>query len=157
MEFPNKDTILETASESLNSINQPFHFNSNIPNTTVASFKKHSLLLNCTGHARFRCAAVVPLPQPPQTLFPSTTMPPPQLHIQPQRQDLTKPSILRSNPKFLSLDLQFPKETYSVSSNSSFVSSAITGDSSVSNIRQGSYLLTPTIFDGKPHLSFYFI
>jgi hypothetical protein len=120
MEFPNKDTILETACESLNSISvlthQPFHFNSNIPNTTVANFKKHSSLLNIIGHARFRRAVVVPLPQPPQTLFPSTTMPPPQLDIQPQRQDLTKPSILRSNPKFLSLDLAFPKETYSVSS-----------------------------------------
>jgi hypothetical protein len=31
MEFPNKDTILETTSESLNSINQPFHFNSQTP------------------------------------------------------------------------------------------------------------------------------
>ncbi|KAK2456784.1 hypothetical protein QL285_004122 [Trifolium repens] len=58
---------------------------------------------------------VVSFPQSPQTLFPSTTMPPPPLHIQPQRQDLTKPSILRSNSKFLSLDLEFPKETYRVS------------------------------------------
>ncbi|KAK2456783.1 hypothetical protein QL285_004121 [Trifolium repens] len=78
MEFPNKDTILETASESLNSISvvtyQPFHFNSNILNTTVANFKKHSSLLNCISHARFRRATVVPLPQAPQTLFPSTTL-----------------------------------------------------------------------------------
>ncbi|WJX36440.1 WRKY transcription factor [Trifolium repens] len=143
MEFPNKNTILETAYENLNSISVLTH--------------QPSSLLNRTGHARFRRAPVIPLPQPPQTLFPSTTTPPLPLHIQPQRQSptpgLTKPSILRSNPKLLSLDLEFPQETYSISSNSSFVSSAIIGDGSVPNIGQGSYLLTPMISGGKPHLS----
>jgi hypothetical protein len=33
------------------------------------------------------------------------------------------------------------------------VSSAIIGDGSVPNIGQGSYLLTPVISGGKPHLS----
>jgi hypothetical protein len=143
MEIPNKNTILETADENLNSIS--------------VLTQQPSLLLNRTGHARFRCAPVISLPQPPQTLFPSTTTPPLPLHIQPQRQcptpDLTKPSILRSNPKLLSLDLELPKETYNISPNSSFVSSTIISDGNVPNIGQSSYLLTPMISGGKPHLS----
>jgi hypothetical protein len=169
MDFPNKNTILETVYESLNTpqnlinvlTHQPSHFKSNITNTTVANFKKlssSSSLLNRTGHARFRRAPMVTLPQPPQTSFPSTTMPPSPLHIQPQHQsstlDFTKPDIIRFNPKFLSLDLEFPKETFSVSSNSSFMSSTITGDDIISNSKQGSHLFpTPAIFSGKPPLS----
>ncbi|MCH95577.1 putative WRKY transcription factor 17-like, partial [Trifolium medium] len=161
MEFHNKDTVLETAFESLNSLekltnvltHQPSHLNFDLTKTTVSNFKKLSSLLNRTGHARFRRAPVVP--QPPQT-----TLPPPPLHIQPQPPqpltlDYIKPNILRSNPKSLSLELEFPKETFRVSSNSAFMPYAITGDSSVSNDRQGSSLfLTPTIlFGGKPPLS----
>ncbi|KAK2392270.1 WRKY transcription factor [Trifolium repens] len=105
MEFPNKDTILEIASESSKSLqnlisvltHQPSHSNSNVTNTTVANFNKlSSSLPSRTGHARFRRAPVVPLPQPLQTSFPS--MPQPPLHIQPQHQsltlDFTKPNIL---------------------------------------------------------------
>ncbi|KAJ1420122.1 Zn-cluster domain [Sesbania bispinosa] len=66
--------------------------------------------------------------------------------------DFTKPNILNSNAK--SLELEFSKETFSVSSNSSFISSAITGDGSVSNGKQGSSIfLTPAVSGGKPPLS----
>ncbi|GAU49972.1 hypothetical protein TSUD_307270 [Trifolium subterraneum] len=149
-------------------------------NTTVNNLKKLSSLHNRIGHARFRRAPVVPLPQLPHTSFASTTtslppqtfststntsLPPPLLHIQPQPPqhqsltlDFTKPNILISNSESLSLDLDIPKETFSVSSNSSFMSSAITGDiigdGSVSNgIQSSSLFLTPAIFGGKPPLS----
>ncbi|KAI4316207.1 hypothetical protein L6164_024209 [Bauhinia variegata] len=69
--------------------------------------------------------------------------------------DFTKSNILSSNTK--SLELEFSKETFSVSSNSSFMSSAITGDGSVSNGKQGSSLFltpaAPTVSGGKPPLS----
>ncbi|KAI4337429.1 hypothetical protein L6164_015848 [Bauhinia variegata] len=69
--------------------------------------------------------------------------------------DFTKPNILSSNTK--SLELEFSKETFSVSSNSSFMSSAITGDGSVSNGKQGSSIFltpaAPTVSGGKPPLS----
>ncbi|KAF7830182.1 putative WRKY transcription factor 17 [Senna tora] len=70
--------------------------------------------------------------------------------------DFTKPNILSSNPK--SLELEFSKETFSVSSNSSFMSSAITGDGSVSNGKQGSSIFltpaAPTVSgSSKPPLS----
>lgn len=65
--------------------------------------------------------------------------------------DFTKPNLLSSNHK--SAELEF-----SVSSSSSFMSSAITGDGSVSNGKQGSIFLTaaaaaPTLSGGKPPLS----
>ncbi|XP_054793563.1 probable WRKY transcription factor 17 [Prosopis cineraria] len=70
--------------------------------------------------------------------------------------DFTKPNILSSNTK--SLELEFSKETFSVSSNSSFMSSAITGDGSVSNGKQGSSIFltpaAPTVSgSGRPPLS----
>uniref|UniRef100_A0A2P2IM38 WRKY transcription factor 84 n=1 Tax=Rhizophora mucronata TaxID=61149 RepID=A0A2P2IM38_RHIMU len=66
--------------------------------------------------------------------------------------DFTKPSIFSSNAK--STDLEFTKESFSVSSNSSFMSSAITGDGSVSNGKQGSSIfLTPAVSAGKPPLA----
>lgn len=175
MEFPNKEekkAILETASDSINSLNNfidflshtPSNLNSDLTNTTVANFKNLSNLLNRTGRARFRRA---PLPQPPQnpsptstpTPSPSTSTTPPQLQP-PQNHsltlDFTKPNILRSNPK--SLDLEFPKEAFSVSSNSSFMSSAITtgditGDGSVSNGKLGSSLFLNAVSAAKPPLS----
>ncbi|KAL5074225.1 hypothetical protein RYX36_013209 [Vicia faba] len=174
MEFPNieeKKAILETASDSINSLNnfvdflshKPSHLNSDLTNTTVANFNKLSSLLNRTGRARFRRA---PLPQPPQNLYPtpapapSTSTTPPQVQPPPQSQnhsltlDFTKPNIFRSNPK--SLDLEFHKEAFSVSSNSSFMSSAITcditGDGSVSNGKQGSSLFLNTVSTAKPPL-----
>ncbi|CAK8568747.1 unnamed protein product [Lathyrus sativus] len=173
MEFPNKEekkAILETASDSINSLgnfidflsHNPSNLNSDLTNTTVTNFKKLSNLLNRTGRARFRRA---PLPQPPQnpsptpTPTPSASTTPPQ--VQPQNHsltlDFTKPNMLRSNPK--SLDLEFPKEAFSVSSNSSFMSSAITtgditGDGSVSNGKLGSSLfLVPAVSAAKPPLS----
>ncbi|KAK4277077.1 hypothetical protein QN277_015129 [Acacia crassicarpa] len=77
-------------------------------------------------------------------------------HSQSLTLDFTKPNILSSNAK--PLELEFSKETFSVSSNSSFMSSAITGDGSVSNGKQGSSIfLTPTAptvsGNGKPPLS----
>ncbi|KAJ8758670.1 hypothetical protein K2173_000391 [Erythroxylum novogranatense] len=66
--------------------------------------------------------------------------------------DFTKPSIFGSNAK--STELEFTKDSFSVSSNSSFMSSAITGDGSVSNGKQGSSIfLTPAVSAGKPPLS----
>ncbi|KAF7817179.1 putative WRKY transcription factor 17 [Senna tora] len=69
--------------------------------------------------------------------------------------DFTKPNILSSKSK--SVELEFSKETFSVSSNSSFMSSAITGDGSVSNGKQGSSIFltpaAPTVSGGKPPLS----
>ncbi|XP_045800050.1 probable WRKY transcription factor 17 [Trifolium pratense] len=113
MKFHNKDTILEITSQSLISLNKLT--NVLTPQPSVAHLKKLSNLLNRTGHARFRRAPVVPQPPPP--------MPP--LHIQPQPPrhqrltlDFTKTNILKSNPKLLSLDREFPKDTFSVSSNS---------------------------------------
>ncbi|XWS70560.1 hypothetical protein CRYUN_Cryun03dG0057900 [Craigia yunnanensis] len=68
--------------------------------------------------------------------------------------DFTKPNLFSSNTK--STELEFTKESFSVSSNSSFMSSAITGDGSVSNGKHGSSLfLTPALAasGGKPPLS----
>lgn len=73
---------------------------------------------------------------------------------QPQAQSVTldfaKPSLFSSNPK-TTTELEF-----SVSSNSSFMSSAITGDGSVSNGKLGSSIFmaaAPTVSAGKPPLS----
>lgn len=78
--------------------------------------------------------------------------------IQPQHQsmtlDFTRPNILNSNPK--GTGLEFSKETFSVSSSSSFMSSAITGDGSVSNGKLGTSIFlapAPTASGGKPPLS----
>ncbi|KAA0038752.1 putative WRKY transcription factor 11 [Cucumis melo var. makuwa] len=68
--------------------------------------------------------------------------------------DFTRPNILNSNPK--GTDLEFSKETFSVSSSSSFMSSAITGDGSVSNGKLGTSIFlapAPTASGGKPPLS----
>nr|AGQ04234.1 WRKY transcription factor 43.2 [Jatropha curcas] len=64
--------------------------------------------------------------------------------------DFTKPNIFSSNGK--STELEFNKE--SLSSSSSFMSSAITGEGSVSNGKQGSSIfLAPAVSGGKPPLS----
>ncbi|XP_050216585.1 probable WRKY transcription factor 17 [Mercurialis annua] len=61
--------------------------------------------------------------------------------------DFTKPNIFSSNGKNTELE-------FSVSSSSSFMSSAITGDGSVSNGKQGSSIfLPPAVSGGKPPLS----
>ncbi|KAF4358970.1 hypothetical protein F8388_015017 [Cannabis sativa] len=71
--------------------------------------------------------------------------------------DFTKPNnnILSSNIHKASAEVEFTKDSFSVSSSSSFMSSAITGDGSVSNGKQGSMFLTPapTVSVGKPPLS----
>ncbi|KAM7268652.1 hypothetical protein ACFE04_010818 [Oxalis oulophora] len=131
---------------------------------TVTKFKKVISLLNRTGHARFRRAPIqnnfnsdsppstsssppVPAPMPmipsPAT-FVQTTPPP----IQSLTLDFTKPNSTASN-----------ELCFSVSSNSSFMSSAITGDGSVSNGKLGTSLFmnpsngAPAVFAGKPPLS----
>ncbi|PON73052.1 WRKY domain containing protein [Parasponia andersonii] len=72
--------------------------------------------------------------------------------------DFTKPNnFLSSSQKVASAagEVEFAKESFSVSSSSSFMSSAITGDGSVSNGKQGSIFLSsaPTVSGGKPPLS----
>ncbi|XP_065849686.1 probable WRKY transcription factor 17 [Euphorbia lathyris] len=66
--------------------------------------------------------------------------------------DFTKPSIFGSTGR--TTELEFAKESFSVSSSSSFMSSAITGDGSVSNGKQGSSIFLGTaVSSGKPPLS----
>lgn len=155
-----------------------------LTDVTVSKFKKVITLLNRTGHARFRrgpvqsspscpsysppysssSVASLPLSEPP-----TLTLAPPPVYVapvpvnlsasfvpaQPQSMtlDFSKPSILTSNQK--SMELESAKESFSVSSSSSLMSSAITGDGSVSNGKTGSIFLTPapTVSGGKPPLS----
>ncbi|XP_054788279.1 probable WRKY transcription factor 17 [Prosopis cineraria] len=108
---------------------------------------------------------------PPQFTSPATVSPSPVVNQAPMQNapssfvqsqapqsltlDFTKPSIVSSKTK--PPELEFSKETFSVSSNSSFMSSAITGDGSVSNGKQGCSLFmtpaAPTVSGGKPPLS----
>lgn len=103
----------------------------------------------------------------PPANFPSPAPVPVSIRHQPSQSltlDFTKPNdvVLSSNGnnnKSL-LELEFSKETntFSVSSNSSFMSSAVTGDGSVSNGKQCSSIFltqtaTPAISGGKPPLS----
>ncbi|GLU01178.1 hypothetical protein SLE2022_185000 [Rubroshorea leprosula] len=91
-------------------------------------------------------------PVPTKVVAPPTPASVPSFaQSQPQRMtlDFTKPNLFTSNPK--SSELEF-----SVSSNSSFMSSAITGDGSVSNGKQGSSIFLtpgPAVSAGKPPLS----
>lgn len=71
--------------------------------------------------------------------------------------DFSKPTVFTgSNPKNGS-EFEFTKDSFSVSSSSSFMSSAITGDGSVSNGKQGSIFLAPAAQPansaGKPPIS----
>ncbi|KAJ4849052.1 putative WRKY transcription factor 11 [Turnera subulata] len=93
-------------------------------------------------------APAAPAPQAPVSV-PSSfvqSQPPQTLTL-----DFTRPSLFGSSAK--SADLDFMKDTFSVSSNSSFMSSAITGDGSVSNGKQGSIFMTPAVSAGKPPLA----
>lgn len=99
-------------------------------------------------------APIVPPPASVQaTSFGHSQSQPPQS----MTLDFTKPNnnILSSNQKAAAAEVEFTKESFSVSSSSSFMSSAITGDGSVSNGKQGSIFLTPapTVSGGKPPLS----
>lgn len=117
-----------------------------ITDSTVSKFKKVISILDRTGHARFRRGPIVQ----PQTV--SAPTPPP--HAQTLTLDFTKPC---QNPSQKS---GMVMESFSISppissSNSSFLSS-ITGDGSVSNGKQGSSLLAPSVpavSAGKPPLS----
>ncbi|PRQ27418.1 putative transcription factor WRKY family [Rosa chinensis] len=149
---------------------------------TVSKFKKVISLLNRTGHARFRRGpvAAVPahhhhhhqfsssssstsLPFPPsQTLslapapVASPAIAPPAPVKAPETNfahsmtlDFTRPNALASNPKCTDIE-------FSVSSSSSFMSSAITGDNSVSNGKLGLFIApnpAPAVSGAKPPLS----
>ncbi|XP_068313539.1 probable WRKY transcription factor 17 [Pyrus communis] len=68
--------------------------------------------------------------------------------------DFTRPNAFASNPK--SAEIEFAKDNFSVSSGSSFMSSAITGDGSVSNGKLGSSIFlapAPAVSGAKPPLS----
>lgn len=147
---------------------------------TVSKFKKVISLLNRTGHARFRRGPVAvpvqfPSSQPSTSSSASLPFPPSQtlslvpapvaspalikaqeasfLQSQPHSMtlDFTRPNILTSNPKCTDIE-------FSVSSSSSFMSSAITGDNSVSNGKLGPSLFlapnpAPAVSGAKPPLS----
>lgn len=146
---------------------------------TVSKFKKVISLLNRTGHARFRRGPVAvpvqfPSSQPSTSSSASQTLSlvpapvvspailPPALikaqetsflQSQPHSMtlDFTRPNILTSNPKCTDIE-------FSVSSSSSFMSSAITGDNSVSNGKLGPSLFlapnpAPAVSGAKPPLS----
>ncbi|KAM2544574.1 hypothetical protein TB1_016242 [Malus domestica] len=155
-----------------------------ITDHTVSKFKKVISLLNRTGHARFRRGPVQPVhfptshPSSSQTLnlasalnltptpapapvtnpaiVPSTPIELSFVQSQPHSMtlDFTRPNAFTSNPK--SAEIEFAKESFSVSSSSSFMSSAITGDGSVSNGKLGSSIFlapAPAVSGAKPPLS----
>ncbi|PKI51844.1 hypothetical protein CRG98_027762 [Punica granatum] len=158
---------------------------SNLADHTVSKFKKVISLLDRTGHARFRRGPVHPpathavstpaRPPPAQAFTPSPITPSPSIQppaavppvpatfVPPHSKqsltlDFTKPSILGSSAKS-GTEIEFTKDSFSVSSSSSFMSSAITGDGSVSNGKQGIAPLflapaaAPAVSAGKPPIS----
>ncbi|XP_010438024.1 PREDICTED: probable WRKY transcription factor 11 isoform X2 [Camelina sativa] len=149
---------------------------SEITDFTVSKFKTVISLLNRTGHARFRrgpvrsSAVVSPPPPPlPQVVkpapleapivshLPQTVPPQPSSFVHSNQPsvtlDFSKPTIFGSKSK--SSELEFSKENFSVSLNSSYMSSAITGDGSVSNgkIFLASAPSQPVTSSGKPPLA----
>lgn len=177
--------IQEAASQGLKSMehlirvisNRPEDHNvdcSEITDFTVSKFKKVISLLNRTGHARFRRGPVqsspssssssdasppppppVSQPTPPTQLSPVTPVSFVQSHQQSLTLDFTRPSVFGAKTKSTEI-VEFAKESFSVSSNSSFMSSAITGDGSVS---KGSSIFfppaptAPVASSGKPPLA----
>lgn len=145
---------------------------SEITDFTVSKFKTVISLLNRTGHARFRrgpdhsTSSSPPIQQSQivktaqseapvvsQPARATTSLPP--VVVTPSRPsvtlDFTKPSIFGSNSK--SSELEFSKENFSVSLSSSFMTSALTGDGSVS---KGSSIFAPSqtvTSSGKPPLA----
>ncbi|CAH8274699.1 unnamed protein product [Arabidopsis lyrata] len=151
---------------------------SEITDFTVSKFKTVISLLNRTGHARFRRGPVHSTSSPKQqsqivkTIQPkapvvtqparTTTnlpqiVPPPSSFVHSNQPsvtlDFSKPSVFGTKAK--SSDLEFSKENFSVSLNSSFMSSGITGDGSVSNgkIFLASAPSQPVNSSGKPPLA----
>jgi hypothetical protein len=159
---------------------------SELTDHTVSKFKKVISLLNRTGHARFRRGPIRPsastsssaslyvphsqtlnLAPTPIASSKAAIVAPANL---PQTQISVPASFVTSQPQSLTLDftkpfaanakttaeLEYSKETFSVSSSSSFMSSAITGDNSVSNGKLGpSIFVAPiqAVSGGKPPLS----
>lgn len=181
MRLPKREdqtAIQEAASQGLKSMehlirvisNRPEDHNvdcSEITDFTVSKFKKVISLLNRSGHARFRRG---PVHSPPSSSspFPVVAQPikviPPlhqisapasfvQSHQQSVTLDFTRPCIFGAKTKSSEV-MEFAKESFSVSANSSFMSSAITGDGSVS---KGSSIFlapaAPVASSGKPPLS----
>lgn len=152
---------------------------SDLTDLTVSKFKKVISLLNRTGHARFRRGPVhsspssssAPAAAPVNSthtktltltpIAPTTAVAPsPASYVQSQPHsltlDFTKPSLFSGNVK--STELEFSKDSFCMSSNSSFMSSAITGDGSVSNGKQGGSSIflapqVPAVSAGKPPLA----
>ncbi|CAE6006651.1 unnamed protein product [Arabidopsis arenosa] len=173
--------IQEAASQGLKSMEHLIHVLSNRPEErnvdcseitdfTVSKFKKVISLLNRTGHARFRRGPVhspppsssSSIPPPVKVTPPAPTQisaPAPVSFVQSNQQsvtlDFTRPSVFGAKTKSSEV-VEFAKESFSVSSNSSFMSSAITGDGSVS---KGSSIFlapapaVPLNSSGKPPLS----
>ncbi|EFH56854.1 WRKY DNA-binding protein 17 [Arabidopsis lyrata subsp. lyrata] len=173
--------IQEAASQGLKSMEHLIHVLSNRPEErnvdcseitdfTVSKFKKVISLLNRTGHARFRRGPVhspppsssSSIPPPVKVTTPAPTQisaPAPVSFVQSNQQsvtlDFTRPSVFGAKTKSSEV-VEFAKESFSVSSNSSFMSSAITGDGSVS---KGSSIFlapapaVPLTSSGKPPLS----
>ncbi|KAI4379850.1 hypothetical protein MLD38_006095 [Melastoma candidum] len=128
--------LSSSSSSSLNHHHHPTHDFSSVANLTVSSFRKFISLLNRTGHARFRRAPSLPRPQPQPS---SSPLPDRSLTL-----DFTNPgSTPGSKRPFDATTAPAPKDSFSVSSNSSFLSSAITGDGSVSKGMLGSSLFVP--------------
>nr|VDD40762.1 unnamed protein product [Brassica oleracea] len=142
---------------------------SEITDFTVSKFKTVISLLNRTGHARFRRgpvaspqkhqsqiakpeAAPVVVSQPSRPtakLLPAVVAAPssqPSITL-----DFTKPTVFGSSSK--SSDMDFAKENFSVSLNSSYMSSAITGDGSVSKGSSIFLASQPVNSSGKPPLA----
>ncbi|KAE8735197.1 putative WRKY transcription factor 17 [Hibiscus syriacus] len=177
IKFPKMDdqvAIQEAASQGLKGMEHLIrllsHRSNNVDctdlaNLTVSKFKRVISLLNRSGHARFRrgpihssSSASLPLPIPQQNLSLTSAPISTPSFVQSQPQSLTlnftKANLFGSSDK--NTELEFPKESFSVSSNSSFMSSAITGEGSVSNGKLGSSLFlasAPTVSAGKPPLS----
>ncbi|KAL0891370.1 hypothetical protein Bca101_015353 [Brassica carinata] len=161
--------IQEAASQGLQSMehlirvlstNRPEHNSNNvdcseITDFTVSKFKTVISLLNRTGHARFRRGPVhSQKQQQSQTAKPEApTVSPPsrptaKLPIQPTiTLDFTKPTVFGSGSKSSEMDFA------SVSMNSSYMSSAITGDGSVSKGSSIFLASQPVTSSGKPPLA----
>ncbi|KAF8097553.1 hypothetical protein N665_0286s0061 [Sinapis alba] len=181
-QMDDQKAIQEAASQGLQSMehlirvlstNRTEHNNNNnnvdcseITDFTVSKFKTVISLLNRTGHARFRRGPVrSPLKQQNQIAKPEAPIvsqpskPTAKLlpvSVTPSNQpsitlDFTKPTVFGSSSK--SSEMDFAKENFSVSLNSSYMSSAITGDGSVS--KGSSIFLTsqPVTSSGKPPLA----
>ncbi|KAK4792778.1 hypothetical protein SAY86_023213 [Trapa natans] len=128
---------------------------SNLTDHTVSKFRKVISLLDRTGHARFRRGPVHP---PTQVLTSSPVTPAPPILAPAAAPPPPAPMSFPPSHAKQSVTLDFTKPSFSVSSSSSFMSSAVTGDGSVSNGKQGPNLFlvpagVPAVSAGKPPIS----